>query len=131
MEASQRAAAFGPPDRVPSTSLRAGSDPVPLVHQFRPLFPKARVHRRLVYAKQPTMAATTNPRLLGIGGPLKGTAFPLPAGEVSIGRDSSNQLWVSDPALSRRHCLVIADNGQFSIRELGSRNGTLVNGVPE
>jgi len=88
------------------------------------------MHEWMVYAKQPTMAANPNPRLLGIGGPLKGTAFPLPAGEVSIGRDSSNQLWVSDPALSRRHCLVIADNGQFSIRDLGSRNGTLVNGVP-
>jgi len=71
-----------------------------------------------------------SPRLLGIGGPLKGTAFPLPAGEMSIGRDSSNQLWVIDPALSRRHCLVIADGERFSIRDLGSRNGTLVNGVP-
>ncbi len=71
-----------------------------------------------------------SPRLLGIGGPLKGTAFPLPAGEVSIGRDSSNQLWVADPALSRRHCLIVADGECLSIRDLGSRNGTLVNGVP-
>ena len=88
------------------------------------------MHEWMVYAKQPTMAANPNPRLLGIGGPLKGTAFPLPAGEVSIGRDSSNQLWAADPALSRRHCLVVAEGGQFSIRDLGSRNGTLVNGVP-
>jgi transcriptional regulator with GAF, ATPase, and Fis domain len=72
----------------------------------------------------------TNPRLVGIGGPLKGTAFPLPAGEVSIGRDSSNLLWAADPALSRRHCTVVASGDQFSIRDLGSRNGTLVNGVP-
>ena len=76
------------------------------------------------------MAAKANPRLLGIGGPLKGTTFPLPHGEASIGRDSSNQLWVADPALSRRHCLVAADDERFSIRDLGSRNGTLVNGVP-
>jgi transcriptional regulator with GAF, ATPase, and Fis domain len=71
-----------------------------------------------------------SPRLLGIGGPLKGTAFPLPVGEVSIGRDSSNQLWIADPALSRHHCLVVGDGERFSIRDLGSRNGTLVNGVP-
>ncbi|HEX3351641.1 MAG TPA: sigma 54-interacting transcriptional regulator [Terriglobales bacterium] len=76
------------------------------------------------------MVEKTNPRLLGLSGPLKGTAFPLPGGEVSIGRDSSNQLWVADPALSRRHCLVIAEGEKFSIRDLGSRNGTLVNGVP-
>ncbi len=72
-----------------------------------------------------------NPRLLGISGPLKGAAFPLPPGEVSIGRDSSNLLWAADPALSRRHCLLVPDgSGQFSIRDLKSRNGTLVNGVP-
>jgi transcriptional regulator with GAF, ATPase, and Fis domain len=76
------------------------------------------------------MASETNPRLVGIGGPLKGTAFALPAGEVSIGRDSSNHLWAPDPALSRRHCLVVASEEQVSIRDLGSRNGTLVNGVP-
>lgn len=74
--------------------------------------------------------AEMNPRLVGIGGPLKGATFSLPAGEVSIGRDSSNQLWVPDPALSRRHCVLVASGDQVSIRDLGSRNGTLVNGVP-
>jgi transcriptional regulator with GAF, ATPase, and Fis domain len=74
--------------------------------------------------------AEMNPRLVGIGGPLKGAAFPLPAGEVSIGRDSSNHLWAPDPALSRRHCVLVASGEQVSIRDLGSRNGTLVNGVP-
>jgi pSer/pThr/pTyr-binding forkhead associated (FHA) protein len=74
--------------------------------------------------------AEMNPRLVGIGGPLKGAAFALPAGEVSIGRDSSNHLWAPDPALSRRHCVLVASGQQVSIRDLGSRNGTLVNGVP-
>ena len=85
--------------------------------------------RRRICAKQRSMAES-NPRLVGIGGPLKGAAFPLPAGEVSIGRDSSNHLWAPDPALSRRHCVVVASGEQVSIRDLGSRNGTLVNGVP-
>ena len=76
------------------------------------------------------MASELNPRLVGIGGPLKGIAFTLPASEVSIGRDSSNQLWAADPALSRRHCVLVATDGQFSIKDLKSRNGTLVNGVP-
>ncbi|MGH9501934.1 MAG: sigma 54-interacting transcriptional regulator [Terriglobales bacterium] len=76
------------------------------------------------------MQSERNPRLIGIGGPLKGAAFPLTGGEVSIGRDSSNQLWAADPALSRRHCLVVAQGEQVSIRDLKSRNGTLVNGVP-
>jgi transcriptional regulator with GAF, ATPase, and Fis domain len=82
-----------------------------------------------ICAKQRSMVES-NPRLVGIGGPLKGSAFPLPAGEVSIGRDSSNQLWAPDPALSRRHCLLVTVGEEVSIRDLGSRNGTLVNGVP-
>jgi transcriptional regulator with GAF, ATPase, and Fis domain len=76
------------------------------------------------------MASERNPRLVGIGGPLKGTSFALPDGEVSIGRDSSNHLWAPDPAMSRRHCSLVASDQEVSIRDLGSRNGTLVNGVP-
>jgi transcriptional regulator with GAF, ATPase, and Fis domain len=70
------------------------------------------------------------PRLLGISGPLKGTTFVLPDGEVTIGRDSSNQLWTDDPAVSRRHCAVVGGAGRFTVRDLGSHNGTLVNGMP-
>src|SRR5260370_30980438 len=70
-----------------------------------------------------------NPRVSGISGPFKGTTFSLTSPEMSIGRDASNHLWISDPALSRRHCLLIRKGEQFSIRDLGSRNGTLVNGM--
>lgn len=71
-----------------------------------------------------------SPRVIGIAGPFKGTTFPLPGGEVSIGRDPANQLCISDKSLSRRHCLVVGSGEQFTIRDLGSRNGTLLNGMP-
>lgn len=71
-----------------------------------------------------------NPRILGIAGPLQGTVFAVPDGEVSIGREPNNHLWAPDPTLSRRHCLLIRNGEEFTIRDLGSRNGTLVNGVP-
>jgi transcriptional regulator with GAF, ATPase, and Fis domain len=71
-----------------------------------------------------------NPRVVGVGGPFKGTTFPLMQDEVSVGRDSSNQLWTSDPALSRRQCIFFQQAGEFRIRDLESRNGTLVNGIP-
>ncbi len=32
--------------------------------------------------------------------------------------------------MSRQHCLLVAQDGQFAIRDLGSKNGTLVNGMP-
>lgn len=69
------------------------------------------------------------PRIVGISGPLKGAVLGLSSEPVSIGRDSSNQLWVFDPSLSRRHCSVIRQGEQFAIEDLGSHNGTLVNGT--
>jgi Nif-specific regulatory protein len=68
--------------------------------------------------------------MIGVQGPFKGATLSLSEAEVSIGRESSNQLYIADSALSRRHCLIIQRDGQFTLRDLGSRNGTLVNGSP-
>ena len=73
--------------------------------------------------------AEWHPRLVGIAGPLKGHKFHLPVGEVSIGRESSNDLWATDPALSRRHCVIVRHDDSLLIRDMESHNGTLVNGV--
>jgi Nif-specific regulatory protein len=70
-----------------------------------------------------------NPRLLAIAGPLKDSTFALPSGEIHIGRDPANLLSISDPSLSRRHCAISRDGDGYKIRDLDSRNGTLVNGV--
>jgi transcriptional regulator with GAF, ATPase, and Fis domain len=70
-----------------------------------------------------------NPRLTGVSGPVQGTTFSLTLPEVSIGRDPSNQLCISDPALSRRHCVLMKKADEFTISDLGSLNGTLVNGM--
>ena len=70
-----------------------------------------------------------NPRLLAVAGPLKDSSFVLTKGEVSVGRDSSNLLSIADPSLSRRHCVLIQEEEGYRIRDLDSRNGTLVNGV--
>lgn len=70
-----------------------------------------------------------NSRLFATSGPLKDSSFALPGGEVPIGRDPANLLAISDPSLSRRHCLIVRDGDTFKIRDLESRNGTYVNGV--
>src|SRR6516165_4982864 len=71
-----------------------------------------------------------NSRLVGVSGPLKGSRFALGEDGVAVGRDTTNQLSVSDPALSRRQCIIIPSDGGYIIRDLKSRNGTIVNGVP-
>src|SRR5205823_9305514 len=57
-------------------------------------------------------------------------ALPIWDVELTIGRGLSNHVCISDPILSRQHCVITSENGQFVIRDLGSRHGTLVNGVP-
>jgi transcriptional regulator with GAF, ATPase, and Fis domain len=69
------------------------------------------------------------PRLLALAGPLKDSTIPLPAGEVTLGREPANAIAVIDPSVSRRHCRVRREEGGFQIQDLESRNGTLVNGV--
>ena len=70
-----------------------------------------------------------NPRLLAIAGPLKDSTLALPSGEIHIGREPSNLLSINDLSLSRRHCALSRDADGYKIRDLDSRNGTLVNGV--
>jgi transcriptional regulator with GAF, ATPase, and Fis domain len=69
------------------------------------------------------------PRLLAIAGPRKEETIALPDGEVTLGREATNQVAISDPSVSRKHCLLRQEDGRFQVRDLQSRNGTLVNGV--
>src|SRR5438270_14024675 len=71
-----------------------------------------------------------NPRLVALTGPVSETTYALSDAEVGIGRGASNQICISDPVLSRQHCLIERSGEKFVVRDLGSRHGTLVNGVP-
>ena len=70
------------------------------------------------------------PRLLVISGLLTGTVKPLVDGQISIGRDESNQLCLNETAVSRKHCRIERLDGQHQVVDLGSHNGTFVNGIP-
>jgi pSer/pThr/pTyr-binding forkhead associated (FHA) protein len=52
----------------------------------------------------------------------------LTQGEFSVGRNSSCQLTLSDPLVSRRHALFLLEHATLTVEDLGSRNGVLVNG---
>src|SRR5262249_35760214 len=62
-------------------------------------------------------------------GPMKGQFISL-SGETPIWLGSSNHIAVSDPSLSRRHCLITGAEAGFTLTDLGSSNGAYVNGVP-
>jgi pSer/pThr/pTyr-binding forkhead associated (FHA) protein len=67
--------------------------------------------------------------LTGMEGALQGRQFAF-AGqeEVVIGRSCLCLLQVDDPAVSRRHCLLDLSGEWAWVRDLGSLNGTFVNG---
>jgi serine phosphatase RsbU (regulator of sigma subunit) len=46
-----------------------------------------------------------------------------------VGRSSAAELVLADRFLSRKHARLFQDNGAWMVEDLGSRNGTLINGV--
>jgi hypothetical protein len=61
-------------------------------------------------------------------GPNVGKVYPLEAQEISVGRDNSNMIAINDVEVSRRHAKVELRGSAYVIQDLGSTNGTFVNG---
>jgi pSer/pThr/pTyr-binding forkhead associated (FHA) protein len=55
--------------------------------------------------------------------------FELGQGEFVIGRSAECQLALDDPLVSRKHALLIVGQESVVIKDLGSRNGVVVNGT--
>ncbi|MGH2633950.1 MAG: FHA domain-containing protein [Tepidiformaceae bacterium] len=58
-----------------------------------------------------------------------GTEFVI-AGEMTIGRDAANGIALGDPSVSGVHARVERVGGRWKLTDLGSTNGTTVNGQP-
>jgi len=61
-------------------------------------------------------------------GPTPGVTFPLEGDQLTIGRDSTNGVAINDAEVSRRHSRLSFQGGKYVIEDLGSTNGTFVNG---
>lgn len=57
-----------------------------------------------------------------------GNNYQLNAGETTIGRSSSNDIQLENSRVSKRHAKIVTDGGAFRLYDLGSTNGTWVNG---
>lgn len=60
-------------------------------------------------------------------GPLKGQIFRLTAARVVLGR-SGTDIVIPDPEVSRRHCAIEVRDSRATLIDLGTTNGTLVDG---
>jgi S-DNA-T family DNA segregation ATPase FtsK/SpoIIIE len=68
-------------------------------------------------------------RLVAAGGPAAGSTYPLPTGTTVIGRDPACDVLLTDPDVSRRHAAVTVTHDGVTVADLGSTNGTLLDGV--
>jgi serine/threonine protein kinase len=84
--------------------------------------PDSRAQPDDLFGAQLIVTECGDPRLVG-------RTFPLTGKSVVLGRDG-NWLGVADPAWSRQHASIEYRDGGFILRDLGSSNGTRVNGRP-
>jgi pSer/pThr/pTyr-binding forkhead associated (FHA) protein len=84
-----------------------------------------------MYDNEPTMMGQGRPAatLVIRQGPQAGMSFPLVGNQTVIGREEGLEISLQDPESSRRHTRVLWQAGQYVIEDMGSTNGTFVNGV--
>ncbi len=75
----------------------------------------------------------TNPRpaarLIVKQGPQIGIIFPVVGDRVRLGREEANDIKIQDAEVSRRHCELVWKDNALIVQDIGSSNGTFVNGT--
>lgn len=71
----------------------------------------------------------TKPVLSIIKGPQTGNMFELDGDEITIGRDPANSIFLNDMTVSRSHAKILRSTIGVTIKDLGSLNGTWVDGA--
>lgn len=93
--------------------------------------PPTRVVRRVeVLGDRALSAEHARPYLTVLAGGSAGRVYELSEGEVLIGRDFRCTIVLEDDSISRRHAMIrVRADGSVEIEDLGSTNGTMVNGI--
>ena len=66
--------------------------------------------------------------LLVLKGPGAGARYLLDTNQTKIGRDTNNDIHLDDITVSRSHAMISKNSG-YSIKDLGSLNGTYINAI--
>jgi pSer/pThr/pTyr-binding forkhead associated (FHA) protein len=68
------------------------------------------------------------PKLVGVLPNGDKVEYPLNRHETEVGKAAHNHIVLTDPTVSNTHAIILNRDGGYSIVDLGSRNGTFVNG---
>jgi pSer/pThr/pTyr-binding forkhead associated (FHA) protein len=93
----------------------------------RPAVPRGATRREAAGQSQPVLG---QPVIVaeGGGGLRAGTSFAVD-GSTTIGRSPATDIQIDDPFASSRHARIYEGDGSCYIEDMGSTNGTYVNGT--
>ncbi|RMG13086.1 MAG: FHA domain-containing protein [Planctomycetota bacterium] len=111
---------------VPGDRIAIGES---VLHFGKP--PGGATRRTTSRGKRPRLPARADREgfLRVLAGKEKGARHPLRDFPLSIGRKTSCSLVVADDDVSGEHCMIVADGGLLHAVDLGSTNGTFLDGV--
>ncbi|MCX6997522.1 MAG: FHA domain-containing protein [Kiritimatiellaeota bacterium] len=66
--------------------------------------------------------------LIGMSAEVKGQSFDLDRDETLVGRRKESEVALDNSSISGRHCLIRREGRHYFVRDLGSTNGTRLNG---
>jgi predicted component of type VI protein secretion system len=83
-------------------------------------------HRQKIAARRP--APQLMAKLVFIGDKFPGRVYEIVAHRTTVGRADHNTLSIHDSSVSEHHCEIYDNGSDLLVHDLGSRNGTVVNG---
>ena len=105
----------------PPGSVPKGKGPDPTIFVGAPSRPKND-------GSEVLLVATPNAYVAITAGPRKGAQFTVQGEKMVIGREPPVDVLVEDKAASRRHAQIYRKNSRWYLRDLGSTNGTYLDG---
>jgi pSer/pThr/pTyr-binding forkhead associated (FHA) protein len=111
-----------PPDETSAERLDGQTEPT---LTYDPVEEARRLRAREAAAGIPGLAGFA---LVVTDGPLEGTHWTLSEGRNEAGRNLEAALLLDDITVSRHHAAFLSEGGRLWVEDLGSTNGTYVNG---
>lgn len=102
--------------------------PAPTVPSVAPEASAFLTSAQPVLAQRPSSSASGILTLVVTSGPKHGESLPLTGADITIGRSSDSSIVIRDDYTSTRHALLEKSGNEWLISDLGSTNGTFLNG---